>query len=124
MARVFAVDELPHWSSTRDGRDRLDLLTDDVLVEARLLRADRIVYHPGDSAARHYHVGCDHVFVVLEGSGVLHVEGESHRLATGDSAVVRSAEVHWFVNDTEDNFSFVEFWAPPPEQTIWITGDT
>lgn len=31
---------------------------------------------------------------------------------------------HWFENDTGENFSFVEFWAPPPTQTIWtVTGD-
>jgi hypothetical protein len=32
--------------------------------------------------------------------------------------------VHWFENDTGENFSFVEFWAPPPTETIWtVTGD-
>ena len=27
-------------------------------------------------------------------------------------------------HDTGENFSFVEFWAPPPTETIWtVTGD-
>jgi hypothetical protein len=30
------------------------------------------------------------------------------------SALVGPGEVHWFRNDTGGNFSFVEFWAPPP----------
>ena len=34
-----AREQLPKWSSTTDGRDRLDLLTDDVPLGARALRA-------------------------------------------------------------------------------------
>lgn len=123
MARVFAKAELPHWESTRDTRDRLDLVTDDVPVGATRLRADRVVYHPGDTAAAHYHVGCDHVFVVLSGSGVMHAGGESFRLEPGMTATVGDGEVHWFENDTDENFSFVEFWAPPPAETVWIRAD-
>ena len=66
--RLFAAGELPHLVSTRDTRDRLDLVTDDVPVGARQIRADRIVYHPGDTAAAHYHTDCHHVFCVLAGS--------------------------------------------------------
>ena len=124
MARVLAREELPHWRSTRDGRDRLDLVTDEMGLGARALRADRIVYQPGDTAARHYHLGCDHAFYVLDGSGVLHVGDEAHRLEPGSVAVVRADEVHWFENDTDSEFSFVELWAPPPEDTVWITDDT
>jgi mannose-6-phosphate isomerase-like protein (cupin superfamily) len=29
-------------------------------------------------------------------------------------------EVHWFENDTPENFTFVEFWAPPPQETVWV----
>lgn len=120
MATVFAREELPRWESTRDTRDRLDLVTENVPVGATRLRADRIVYHPGDTAAAHYHVGCEHLFVVLEGSGVMHAGGESVRLEAGMSATVAEREVHWFENDTDANFVFVEFWAPPPAETVWL----
>ena len=124
MPRVFAAEELPRWDSTRDTRDRLDLVTENVPVEASRLRADRIVYHPGDTAAAHYHVGCEHVFVVLEGSGVMHAGDESFRLGEGMAASVEALETHWFENDTDANFVFVEFWAPPPAETHWLTDDT
>jgi mannose-6-phosphate isomerase-like protein (cupin superfamily) len=40
------------------------------------------------------------------------------------SALVGPGEVHWFRNDTDENFSFVEFWAPPPSGTVWaVAGD-
>ena len=124
LRKVFAAGELPHLVSTRDTRDRLDLVTDDVPVGARAIRADRIVYHPGDTAAAHYHTDCHHVFCVLAGSGLLYTDGEANRLAAGMSALVGPGEVHWFQNDTSGNFSFVEFWAPPPTGTVWtVEGD-
>ncbi len=123
MAKLFPFAQLPHLHSTRDTRDRLDLITDNVPVNAKAVRADRIVYHPGDTAARHYHTDCHHVFYVLSGNGILHVGDGNHRLAPGMVAVVAPNEVHWFENDTNENFSFVEFWGPPPKETIWVTDD-
>ena len=123
MARLFSKAQLPQLHSTRDTRDRLDLITDNVPVKARFVRADRIIYHPGDTAARHYHTDCHHLFYVLYGNGVLHVDDGSHRLSPGTVAVVRPSEVHWFENDTSENFAFVEFWGPPPKETVWVKAD-
>lgn len=128
MIKVFTKEELPHFTSTRDTRDRLDLVTDDVPVGARHVRADRIVYHPGDTAAAHHHTDCHHVFFVLHGSGLLHTvarTGEvTTRLEPGSSALVGPGEVHWFENDTGADFCFVELWAPPPSETVWaVPGD-
>ena len=123
MAKLFPKDKLPHLHSTRDTRDRLDLITDNVPVGATRIRADRIVYHPGDTAARHYHTDCHHLFYVLDGEGLIHVDEGSYRLTPGMVAIVGPSEVHWFENDTPANFSFVEFWAPPPKETVWLTDD-
>lgn len=123
MAKLFTKGQLPHHHSTRDSRDRLDLLTDNVAVNAKRLRADRIVYHPGDTAAKHYHTGCHHMFYVLEGKGMMYADGGRYRLKPGMVAMVKPNEVHWFENDSDDNFIFVEFWAPPPEETVWVVED-
>lgn len=123
MAKLFSKDELPHFHSTRDTRDRLDLVTDNVPVGARHIRADRIVYHPGDTAAKHYHTDCYHLFCILEGEGLIHVDEGAYRLTPGIIVAVAPSEVHWFENDTDENFRFVEFWAPPPAETIWIKPD-
>lgn len=124
VAKLFKAEALPHLHSTRDTRDRLDLVTDGVPVDAARLRADRIVYHPGDSAAPHYHTDCHHLFYVLSGEGTLHVDAGSHRLVAGMVATVGPSEVHSFANDSSENFSFVEFWCPPPTETVWTTPDT
>lgn len=123
MAKLFPKERLPHLHSTRDTRDRLDLVTENVAVGAVALRADRILYHAGDSAAKHYHLGAHHLFYVLKGSALLHTDVDTHRLSAGMAAAIAPGEVHWFENDTEDEFAFVELWAPPPEETIWIQED-
>ncbi|HEY6279205.1 MAG TPA: cupin domain-containing protein [Streptosporangiaceae bacterium] len=124
LRKIFAGGELPHLASTRDTRDRLDLVTDDVPVAAARIRADRIIYHPGDTAAAHYHSDCHHVFCVLSGSGLLYTDDQASRLEAGMSALVGPGEVHWFEDDKAENFSFVEFWAPPPTGTVWtVSGD-
>ena len=123
MAKVFRKDELPHFRSTRDTRDRLDLIKAKFPAKGLRLHADRIIYHPGDTAAKHYHVGSYQVFVVLEGEGfILTPEGEAH-LGPGMVAIVPPEEIHWFENLSEADFSFVEFWAPPPSETVWISDD-
>ena len=123
-SKAFAATELPHLVSTRDTRDRMDLVTDSVPVGAKTIRADRIIYHPGDTAAAHYHTDCHHVFCVLAGSGLLYTDDQAYRLEAGMSALVGPGEVHWFEDDRAGNFSFVEFWAPPPAGTVWtVSGD-
>jgi mannose-6-phosphate isomerase-like protein (cupin superfamily) len=119
LRKVFAASELPHLASTRDTRDRLDLVTGDMPVGARWVRADRIIYHPRDTAAAHYHTDCHHVFCVLTGSGLLYSGEQAIRLEGGMSALVAPGEVHGFENDRQEEFSFVEFWAPPPSGTVW-----
>jgi quercetin dioxygenase-like cupin family protein len=123
MARLFTKDQLPHFHSTRDTRDRLDLITDNVPVGATRLRADRIIYHPGDTCAKHYHLGCHHLFVMLEGEGVLCSSEGRYQFKSGMIAVIAPEELHWFENNLEANFRLVEFWAPPPVETVWVVED-
>jgi quercetin dioxygenase-like cupin family protein len=123
MAKLISKNQLPHLHSTRDTRDRLDLVKPDMPLGATHLSADRITYHPGDTAAQHYHTGCYHLFYILRGEGLMYVDGDSHRLKPGMVAVVAPGETHWFENDRDENFTFVEFWAPPPDETVWVTDD-
>lgn len=123
MVRVITKEELPHFHSTRDTRDRLDLIKDGTPVADPQLWADRVIYHPGDTAASHYHIDCQHCFVILSGEGVICTPSGEHLMTPGMIAIVDDREIHWFRNDTDRNFTFVEFWCPPPSETIWITDD-
>ena len=120
MAKLFKKNDLPNFISTRDKRERLDLITEIVPVGAKHLRADRIIYHEGDSCARHYHIGSHHVFVMLEGEGHILTPESKELLKEGEVALIEPEEIHWFENNSEGNFKFIEFWVPPPTETVWI----
>lgn len=123
MAHVQKHQDLPRLHSTRDTRDRLDLVTVDTFGVTDL-KADRITYHPGDTAAAHRHPDCKHFFFVLEGEGVLHADDVEIELAAGDVAMLEENEVHWFENRSDANFEFIELWVPaPPTPTVWVSDD-
>lgn len=119
MGHVVRSSELPRFKSTRDNRQRVDLVTEDLFGHSDL-RADHITYAIGDTSAAHYHVGARHIWFVDAGSGVLHVGDETYELGVGDVASVGDGEVHWFENTGSVPFSFYELWVPAPAETIWI----
>ena len=122
MPSVIHHRDLPKIRSTRDNRDRVDLVTEE-LFGFTGLKADHITYHPGDTAAAHYHVGAKHFFFVDEGTAVLHLDDRAYELAKGDVALADEREVHWFENKSDAIFSFYELWVPQPRETIWVVED-
>ena len=123
MAKVLKRHELPTYDSTRDGRDRMDLIKDGVPSVSSKIQADRIIYHPGDTCAKHYHVGAHHVFVMLYGEATVCTPVAERTFTTGEVAVIQPEEIHWFENRSDENFAFVEYWAPVPVETVWIVED-
>lgn len=122
MRSVVTFQELPKIRSTRDGRDRVDLVTEE-LFGITDLKADHITYHPGDTAAAHYHIGAKHFFFVDAGEGTLHLGQDEYTLSAGDVALADDGVVHWFENTTDGLFSFYELWVPMPRETIWVVED-
>ena len=122
MTHVIPFSDLPRLDSTRDGRGRIDLVTEDMWGFTDL-KADHITYRPGDTAAAHYHVGARHMWFVDAGSAKLYVNDIEYRVSKGDVATAGDGEVHWFVNDTDEEFSFYELWVPAPAETVWIRED-
>jgi quercetin dioxygenase-like cupin family protein len=122
MPRVVRNQDLARLTSTRDTRDRIDLVTEETFGTTDL-RADRITYHPGDTAAPHRHPGAKHFFFVQEGRGVMHAGSEDVELGEGDVALVYEDEVHWFENPHDGEFIFIELWVPAPSETIWVSDD-
>jgi quercetin dioxygenase-like cupin family protein len=123
MAHVINSEELPKLHSTRDNRDRVDLVTEDILPTTDL-KADRITYHPGDTAAAHSHPDCKHFFFILDGEGILYADDDELKLSAGDVVMLEENEVHWFENRSNADFQFIELWVPaPPTPTVWVSDD-
>jgi len=82
-----------------------------------------VVVPPGFDVGAHVHRAGQELFYVLEGSGTLHVDERALPLEAGMVAAVGPSEVHWFENPSDREFSFVEFWSPPPTETVWVRDD-
>ncbi len=122
MAKAIRAADLPRLQSTRDTRDRVDLVTEETFGLTDL-KADRITYHPGDTAAAHYHLDCKHFFFVQSGRGIMHAGEETFELGPGDVALIDENEVHWFENPHDQDFTFIELWVPAPRETVWVDPD-
>ena len=122
MPHLIRRAYLPTFDSTRDGRRRIDLVTEEMFGFTDL-KADHITYRPGDTAAAHYHVGARHIWFVTEGRGIFHAGDETFEVAAGDVATAGDGEVHWFENPHQEPFAFYELWVPAPTETIWINED-
>jgi mannose-6-phosphate isomerase-like protein (cupin superfamily) len=122
MPSVIKAKDLPRLRSTRDGRDRIDLVTEE-LFGFTDLKADFIRYYPGDTAAAHYHVGARHVWFITEGAAVAHIGDDTFDVSEGDVVTAGDGEVHWFHNTGDEPFAFYELWVPAPTETIWVVAD-
>lgn len=122
MPAVIKSRDLPRLRSTRDGRERIDLVTEELFGWTDI-KADFIRYEPGDTAAAHYHVGARHIWFVTEGEGLLHLNDEIYEVAAGDVVTAAEGEVHWFENIAVDPFAFYEIWVPAPAETVWVIPD-
>ena len=122
MPSIIRSEDLPKLRSTRDGRSRIDLVTEELFGWTDI-KADYILYQPGDTAAAHYHVGARHIWFVVEGSAELHLDDEIHQVAPGDVVTAGDSEVHWFENTGEEPFAIYEIWVPAPTETVWVDPD-
>lgn len=122
MPPVIKASDLPTLNSTRDGRKRIDLVTED-LFGFTDMRADYIEYQPGDTAAAHYHLGARHVWFIASGTGILHLNDEQYELGQGDVCTAGESEIHWFEATSAESFGFYEMWVPAPTDTVWVVPD-
>jgi mannose-6-phosphate isomerase-like protein (cupin superfamily) len=79
-------------------------LMPDVLGEARVVGGGVYVFKPGETAhpeARHVH-DTDEVFIFVQGSGVLPIDGVDHPVRAGDIVIVEAGEDHHTRSSVED----------------------
>jgi quercetin dioxygenase-like cupin family protein len=70
----------------RDAREKVVIINEDLIPAAGELLVDLVRYPPNTEIPNHYHEGTDHFFYVLDGEGVIEIEGEEVPLTKGDVA--------------------------------------
>ena len=88
-------------------------------LEATALGARLWRLKPGQASTRHRHDGEEELYVVLEGTGRIRVDGELHTLEPLSAALVEPASVRQVFNDTEADALWLVVGAPPePANTL------
>jgi mannose-6-phosphate isomerase-like protein (cupin superfamily) len=104
----------------RDGAEpftTLDGSTIRVLLDARLGGAFKqslaeATLAPGAATRRHYHARTEEIYVVLEGSGLMEVDGEERAVGPGDAILIPPRAWHEIQADSDGGLRFLCCCAP------------
>jgi quercetin dioxygenase-like cupin family protein len=111
----------PVLQSEHDARTRIYMATR-TLTGTSAYRGEMISYPAGTEAPLHHHEGAEHFQYLLKGTCTAILAGETARLSAGDVLYNYEMEVHSFVNDSDGEFVFVEFFVPGSCKTVWAPG--
>lgn len=109
-ARAGGARTLPMVSSLVGAKDFLNGIT---------------VFPPGAAIPEHFH-NCDESVIVLQGSAVAHIDGDSHAVGAGDTSFIPAGIPHFFQNasDADELHIFWTYASIDADRTIVATGVT
>ncbi|MEX0953047.1 MAG: cupin domain-containing protein [Nitriliruptoraceae bacterium] len=122
MMKVIRADERTRKISERDGRRRVDIITEEMLG-TRAIQADVVYNDAGVIGSPHMHPEADHVFMVIRGSGIAYTDDSTAEVGPGDVYFVPRGDYHWFHNTGGELSERLEIWIPAPNETIWRDPD-
>jgi quercetin dioxygenase-like cupin family protein len=111
----------PVLKSEHDARKRIYIATLR-LTGTNAFKGEMITYPPGAAAPEHHHVGAEHFQYIISGRVTALLDGTRHVLESGDVLYNYENEPHTFVNESDADFVFVEFFVPGPCKTVWSPG--
>ncbi|HSK24875.1 MAG TPA: cupin domain-containing protein [Egicoccus sp.] len=122
MLQVIRSEERPVRVSQRDGRRRVDVVTEEMLG-TRAVQVDIVYNDPGVIGSPHMHANADHVFMVIGGHGIMHTDDASVEIFPGDVVFIPRGDYHWFHNTSDVVSERIEMWIPAPDGTVWRDPD-
>jgi mannose-6-phosphate isomerase-like protein (cupin superfamily) len=75
---------------------------------------DQYCLRPGQAQKPHSHGIEDKIYVVLEGSAVFEIAGETRTLAAGTAVIARSGQAHGVRNESSADLVLLVAMAPRP----------
>ena len=104
--------------TTLDG-STIRVLLDAALGGAREQSLAEASLPAGGSTERHYHARSEEIYVLLEGSGEMEVEGDRRQVVPGDAILIPPGAWHEIRADADGGLRFLCCCAPP-----YSDGDT
>lgn len=98
-----AATEQPAHGGVGTVRVSRPLVADDFVGTWHFV--DYAVLPPGSSIGRHRHGADEELYLILEGEGLMTVDGEEHRVGKGDLILNRPGGEHGLVNDGDGDLA-------------------
>ncbi len=97
--------------TTKDGSEIRELLAPRN-SELRNLSLAEARVEPGGETAEHFHKSSDEIYYILEGEGIMRIEGEERKVRPGDAIAIPAGRKHKIKNDGDRDLIFLCFCAP------------
>lgn len=117
--RIVDWSEEPVLDSEHDARKRIYFATPK-LFGTKAISGELIIYPAGTEASNHWHEGAEHFQYVTSGAGICYSSETPYPIREGDVVYNYERERHYFVNNTDRDMVFVEFFVPGDFDTIWV----
>jgi quercetin dioxygenase-like cupin family protein len=93
-------------------------------VEATTLRARLWRLEPGQASTKHRHATQEELYLLLEGTGRIRVDGQALTLARLDALLVEARSMRQLFNDTSEDALWLVVGAPPePANTLEMSAE-
>ena len=111
--------EEPVLDSEHDARQRIYLVTP-TLFGTKAVKGEMIIYPPGTLASNHHHEGAEHFQYIVSGRGTAYLSEVPVEIYAGDTLYNYEYERHYFVNESDEDLVFVEYFVPADCKTVWV----
>jgi mannose-6-phosphate isomerase-like protein (cupin superfamily) len=120
---VFDRETLPKLVAVTPGRERIFFVNPDLAGHRDFLIG---VLHYEDGRGRspyHFHTGCEHFYLLLEGAATLVTEEGERPVRAGQLVFIPEREKHQLIATEGAPLRFLEFQAPNRFETTILEGD-
>ncbi len=96
---------------TADGSQIRELLNS-ANSELRNQSLAEAMLAPGQCTTMHFHPLSEEIYFVLEGAGIMEIEGETRQIGVGDAVAIPNGRKHQICNYEAENLRFLCLCAP------------
>ena len=79
------------------------------VFESNLVHLHETIVQPHSTIGYHLHEGNEEIYYIMEGEGIMTVDGEEKTVAPGDAIITHSGSKHGLVNNTDKGLKILVF---------------
>ena len=120
MTKIYTFDDAPHTYTENQGM-LYRLVNEDVgskQIGVLFVELKPYVSYPG----LHYHKNRESVYMVLEGTATLLLDGKEHQIKPRHVIYISPGAVHGIINTGETGLKMVEVYSPLDADFIKVEG--